>query len=330
MADESAEAKLLRRLRDEVYDCYCASPASEIRHAMLLRVGSPLPDEKAEKWWNGIGAFIRASGGPIGPVRQESIRLDLYGDNPTVGSPRLYEIPSHRYLGRISDPGELHRWRGQAERIAYPALLCLRDKGIQYGSLHPTEITWVTLCYFLAWDQPWFVTYWPESRGWLESNDPTVLGLSGGFIRDRIRFAEWESRKTDLPDGTYFVSLSTDVRAATVSAIDLILDMPIEGPTRQLATRGARAKQAIPSREKGDTNPIPPARQTTPMSQTRCAMLIYGPPERAAKKKIQRDLKYGLITAYHIGGYKYIFDIYSVNEKVRHKLPLAEDKSAPD
>lgn len=199
---------LLRRLRDEVYDCYSSSTTTEVRHAMLVSVG--VTPQAVTEWW-GVLADKMGVEAPIGAQ---------FSWHRQWAPPGPFLLVRHHFFGKVSGPGELRRFEDQAGRLIRPALDCLGAKWEPYSPLDETAASWLTLCYFLAWDYPRHVTY--KVTAFAET-DSFHEDLFGGPVNGREAFEAWLNGRLALPDGNYALYISSDIRVATVEAIDAVI-----------------------------------------------------------------------------------------------------------
>jgi hypothetical protein len=204
---------LLHRVRDEIYDGYIANPSSVIYHAMLLRAGKwPSPEDEA-RWWQLCAALLGLRRSPVeGTFATDRGRAAGEWNNAA----------GQKFFAAREDVVLLERYVNQAERAVRLAASPLRALGLNYlrGSYLSAPL-WCLTCYFLAWDFGDHVPYDIES---VSERDDRKTGRYFP-VHDFASYERWERGELDIADGNYFFRLSTDIRIATVNAIDAVLSL---------------------------------------------------------------------------------------------------------
>jgi hypothetical protein len=230
------QAELLRRLRDQVFECYRSSPASEIRHALMFEGWPRLTPEERESWWNEIAGDVGAP--PIG-VAFSSLRVEMDDAFFKKTGVPFGESPDQRCFADKSGMGSYRQFIDQANQIAKVAARVMKAKGISYiPERWANCATWCLACYMLVWDFP---TEVPYRWGYFVDGGTST----GPPIANRQTFEKWERWQLKLDPGVSFLWLDSDVRLVTVNAIDAILEMASPArPTPKKPRRGKAAPDA--------------------------------------------------------------------------------------
>jgi hypothetical protein len=232
---------LLKRLRDDIYDSYCHPPTSELYHALMFRCGPRLTPADQEQWWQDFSC-IRPELPPLGLSSSSSRRA------VRIPPHFLGASPNHRYFGAEDQVALLMRFKKSVEQVARFARGALHAAGLDY--IHQgfeNSLNWCLACYLLAWDRPAEVPYGLE---YLSFRDDQAVELPP--IRDREAFEKWEEDAFRPAPGVYFVSLSVDVRAATVGAIDTTLQAVVGEEGRGVGVAPPSQGRGVPARITSD------------------------------------------------------------------------------
>jgi hypothetical protein len=216
--------RTLKRLRDEVYSGYAASPNSLLQHAMMLVEGESFSETESQSSWTDYGVADRG--------------MTIYPIKGLMGRGR-YQC----YFGH-ADTALIARFGNQAKGLFVAALEVLGSEGREYERPPFCVDGWVYLCYCLAWDFRERVDY--EVRNESEFSR-ACFGTKGPFV-DRGTFTSWSKRGEEYAEGVFFGNLSADVRACSVSAVDAILSLAPEPAAAEKPRR--RSDQAMDARNK--------------------------------------------------------------------------------
>jgi hypothetical protein len=214
--------RLIRQLRDEVYDLYQGTPDLMIQHVIRVRTGEKALSNDSPYSWG-------------------MIKTERFGLNEMMTSANVWQAPKSR--GR-ADAALLANRQADVVRARFTLALdavasALHERfhdsnlfGDRMGLWGPSWCVPLEYLYFAYWSSPGAVSYRVTINHWDDEPRPPADGEHFHDMSFLVGdgFAKWKRGEGPAPImGTFLLSLTRDARICVVSALDAILAEPDEG-----------------------------------------------------------------------------------------------------